>query len=92
MSDEEMELAHRLARFKIGVRRTLGLSIRLDALQSDADYRTRTLADIEERIEDEDVLANLLLVRELLARQYAASTPDESTKAGRDYRFGARSG
>ena len=92
MSDDDMELARRLARFKLGVRRSLGESVNLDALRTDLDYRTRTLADIEERTDDEDLLVSLLLVREMLERRRDVTVPDDSTKPGRDYRFGARSG
>lgn len=92
MSDDDMELARRLARFKLGVRRTLGESVNLDALRTDLDYRTRTLADIEERTDDEELLVSLLLVREMLDRHKDITELDESTKPGRDYRFGARSG
>ncbi|MBC7205666.1 MAG: hypothetical protein H5U27_04035 [Methyloversatilis sp.] len=92
MSDDDMELARRLARFKLGVRRSLGESVNLDALRTDLDYRTRTLADIEERTDDEDLLVSLLLVREMLERRSDGETMTDGTKAGRDYRFGARSG
>lgn len=87
-----MELARRLARFKLGVRRSLGESVNLDALRTDLDYRTRTLADIEERADDEDLLVSLLLVREMLDRRSDSDVTSEGTKPGRDYRFGARSG
>lgn len=92
MSDDDMELARRLARFKLGVRRSLGESVNLDALRTDLDYRTRTLADIEERTDDEDLLVSLLLVREMLERRSDGETMTDGTKPGRDYRFGARSG
>ncbi len=92
MSDDDMELARRLARFKLGVRRSLGESVNLDALRTDLDYRTRTLADIEERTDDEDLLVSLLLVREMLERRSDVDPVSDGTKAGRDYRFGARSG
>lgn len=92
MSDDDMELARRLARFKLGVRRSLGESVNLDALRTDLDYRTRTLADIEERTDDEDLLVSLLLVREMLDRRSDITAADDSTRPGRDYRFGARSG
>lgn len=87
-----MELARRLARFKLGVRRSLGKSVNLDALRTDLDYRTRTLADIEERADDEDLLVSLLLVREMLDRRSDSDVTSDGTKPGRDYRFGARSG
>jgi hypothetical protein len=87
-----MELARRLARFKLAVRRSLGESVNLDALRMDLDYRTRTLADIEERTRDEDLLVSLLLVREMLDRKGKDEVTADRTKAGRDYRFGARSG
>ncbi|EGK70103.1 MAG: hypothetical protein GY848_02920 [Methyloversatilis sp.] len=92
MSDDDMELARRLARFKLGVRRSLGESVNLDALRTDLDYRTRTLADIEERTDDEDLLVSLLLVRDMLERRSDGAPADDGTKPGRDYRFGARSG
>ena len=87
-----MELARRLARFKLGVGRSLGESVNLDALRTDLDYRTRTLADIEERADDEDLLVSLLLVREMLDRRSDSAVTGDGTKPGRDYRFGARSG
>jgi hypothetical protein len=87
-----MELARRLARFKLGVRRTLGESVNLDALRTDLDYRVRTLADIEERTDDEELLVSLLLVREMLERRRETTAPSEGMKPARDYRFGARSG
>ena len=87
-----MELARRLARFKLGVRRSLGESVNLDALRTDLDYRTRTLADIEERADDEDLLVSLLLVREMLDRRSDSDVTSDGTKPVRDYRFGARSG
>lgn len=87
-----MELARRLARFKLGVRRTLGESVNLDALRTDLDYRVRTLADIEERTDDEELLVSLLLVREMLERRREPTAPSEGMKPARDYRFGARSG
>lgn len=87
-----MELARRLARFKLGVRRSLGESVNLDALRTDLGYRTRTLADIEERANDEDLLVSLLLVREMLDRRSDGDVTGDGTKPGRDYRFGARSG
>jgi len=92
MSDDDMELARRLARFKLGVRRSLGESVNLDALRTDLDYRTRTLADIEERTDDEDLLVSLLLVREMLERRSDVDPVIDGIKPGRDYRFGARSG
>lgn len=88
MSDDDMELA----RFKLGVRRSLGESVNLDFLRTDLDYRTRTLADIEERTEDEELLVSLLLVREMLDRRRDSVVDNGGTKSGRDYRFGARSG
>jgi hypothetical protein len=92
VSDEQMELARRLARFKLGVRRTLDVSVNLDALQADADYRTRTLAEIEELTDDEELLVSLLVIRDMLTRRPDDTTDDAGTKPGRDYRFGARSG
>lgn len=92
MSDEEFELARRLARFKLSVRRSLGVSVNLDALIADTDYRARTLTEIEELADDEELLVNLLLVREALSRKQVADTDEAGTKAVRDYRFGARSG
>jgi hypothetical protein len=92
VSDEEVELARRLARFKLSVRRTLGVSVNLDALLVDLDYRTRTLSEIEELTDDEELLVNLLLVRDLLSRKRDSADDEAGTKAVRDYRFGARSG
>ncbi|MGV2481941.1 UNVERIFIED_CONTAM: hypothetical protein IGO34_34665, partial [Salmonella enterica subsp. enterica serovar Weltevreden] len=48
--------------------------------------------DIEERTDDEELLVSLLLVREMLERRSDGETMTDGTKAGRDYRFGARSG
>lgn len=92
MSDEEVELARRLARFKLSVRRTLGVSVNLDALLVDLDYRTRILSEIEELTDDEELLVNLLLVRDLLSKKHDSTDDEAGTKPVRDYRFGARSG
>ncbi|OYW32356.1 MAG: hypothetical protein B7Z51_03435 [Methyloversatilis sp. 12-65-5] len=85
MSDEEVEPARRLARFKPSVRRTLGVSVNLD-------YRTRTLSEIEELTDDEELLVNPLRVRDLLSKTRDSAEGEAGTKAVRDYRFGARSG
>lgn len=92
MSDEEVELARRLARFKLSVRRTLGASVNLDALRLDLEYRTRILSEIEELTDDEELLMNLLLVRDLLSKKPDSAEGETGTKVVRDYRFGARSG
>jgi hypothetical protein len=96
VSDDTLELARRLARFKPSVRRSLGRSVNLDARIAGAEYRHRTLTELEELADDEDeeLLVHLLRVRDALARQpdLDTSAGETGTTAVRDYRFGARSG
>ena len=92
MSQNEIELATLLARFKLKVRRDLGHSIDLNALASDRNYADKALKEVEELAEDEDLLVMVIRLRHLLI-QTAAEAEPAGGKAGasRNYQFGARS-
>jgi len=49
--DEQVELAHMLARFKLQVRRELNESVDLDLLKNDPEYTRKRLSQIEEKAE-----------------------------------------
>ena len=91
--DEQVELAHMLARFKLQVRRELNESVDLDLLKSDPEYARKRLSQIEEKAEDEDLLVSVLVLRERLCSRAPAPTapPVPQPRAPQTkYRFGAR--
>jgi len=91
--DEQVELAHMLARFKLHVRRVLNESVDLDLLKNDPEYARERLSQIEEKAEDEDLLVSVLMLRERLCSRPPAPTvapePQPSAPETR-YRFGLR--
>ena len=95
--DKTMETAQRLARFKLQVKRTLGQSVNLERLTRDPGYARQRLAEIEEAAEDEDLLVQLLQLRDLLLPAAAAPATIEATEPAprttaplRNYLQGAR--
>ncbi len=91
--DEQVELAHLLARFKLQVRRELNESVDLDLLKNDPEYARERLSQIEEKTEDEALLVSVLVLRERLCSRAPAAPaapvlqpPAPESK----YRFGAR--
>jgi len=91
--EEQVELAHMLARFKLQVRRELNESVDLDLLKSDPEYARKRLSQIEEKAEDEDLLVSVLVLRErLCSRAPAPPAPPVPQPHAPEtkYRFGAR--
>ena len=95
--DKTMETAQRLARFKLQVKRTLGQTVDLERLTRDPDYARQRLAEIEEAAEDEELLVQLLQLRDLLLPVAAAPAAIEAAEAAprqtaplRNYLQGAR--
>lgn len=88
--DEQVELAHMLARFKLHVRRALNESVDLDLLKNDPEYAHDRLAQIEEKAEDEDLLVSVLVLRERLCSRAPAPPVPQPLAPETKYRFGAR--
>lgn len=97
---DRVELTRLLAKFKLSVRRQLDLSVNLERLQNEPDYAREQFATLEELIEDEELLVNLLTLRErLVPRALSVSAteleppapPAVSPPAQARYRFGPRS-
>jgi hypothetical protein len=91
--DEQVELAHMLARFKLHVRRELNESVDLDLLKNNPEYARVRLSQIEEKAEHEDLLVSVLMLRERLCNR-APATQEPQPRAPEvsvtKYRFGAR--
>ncbi|THF66575.1 hypothetical protein E6C76_07020 [Pseudothauera nasutitermitis] len=102
MSEIELETARLLARFKLQVRRSLGMAVDLAALTGDTQYATKVLREVEDWADDEELLLMVVRLRQQLNVQYAPQPrPDvaagpsgeeasKPTPLVRDYRFGAR--
>lgn len=88
--DEQVELAHMLARFKLQVRRELNESVDLDLLKNNPEYAHERLSQIEEKAEDEDLLVNVLMLRERLCSRAPAPPESQPEEPQTKYRFGAR--
>jgi hypothetical protein len=90
---DQLELARLLAKFKLGVRRQLALSVSLERLQNEPGYAREQFAALEERIDDEDLLTTLLTLRERLVPAPTALAPPSQADAepgSTRYRFGPR--
>jgi len=89
--EEQIELARMLAKFKLQVRRDLNESIDLERLKNEPAYARQRLGEIEEAATDEELLVNLLLLRDRLALTREVNPPrSPAVAAGGKYRFGAR--
>jgi hypothetical protein len=88
--DEQVELAHMLARFKLHVRRALNESVDLDLLKNDPEYARERLSQIEEKAEDEDLLVSVLVLRERLYSRAPAPPEPQPRAPETKYRLGAR--
>jgi len=91
MSENEIEMATLLARFKLKVRRDLGLSVDLSAMSADKAYAEKSLKEVEELAEDEDLLVMVIRLRHLLGQGGAKAGDSQAQNGGRSYQFGARS-
>jgi len=98
VSAEEIELIRLLARFKLQLRRVHNRAVDLSTLAADREYAARTLAEVEELTDDEELLVLVLQLRERLLRPKAVPAvrdvlpAAQKTSAARDYRYGARGG
>ncbi|RMX03449.1 hypothetical protein D8I35_16320 [Corticibacter populi] len=100
MSESEFELAQLMARFKLHVRKHLGLAVDLEQMANDKTYASAMLRAVENEAEDEDLLILLVRLRSRLNRPAPVSTAGEAPAATdtprkpspllRDHRFGAR--
>lgn len=94
---DPMETIRLMARFKLGVKRQLNHSIKLDELQGDPTYACNQFQFLEDQIEDEELLVMMLTLRRILCPKGAALTkPASVPEAGSAapapdrYRLGVR--
>ncbi|MDR3412864.1 MAG: hypothetical protein P4L87_18270 [Formivibrio sp.] len=89
--DEHIELLRLLARLKLQVRRELDQSVDLERLKNDSQYARARLDEIEESTTDEEVLINVLRLREMLLPYQPGKGSAIPAAIEQRYLFGARS-
>lgn len=97
MDAQQNDLVRQLALFKLAVKRNFQKNIDLEAMVNDVEYARRSLTEIEDLAETEEMLMMVLQLRQRLVPApapqaiAAKASATEEVATVRNYKFGARS-